>query len=56
MNNRIDQAEVGVATPANPATSGSVRWVGKGVAAAVLLKQRAGAKRRHESLCNSRTR
>ena len=49
MNNRIDQAEVGVATPANPATSGSVRWVGKGVAAAVLVAVAATAAHMHWS-------
>ncbi|BCZ83715.1 MexE family multidrug efflux RND transporter periplasmic adaptor subunit [Paraburkholderia terrae] len=49
MNNRIDQAEVGVATPANPATSGSVRWVGKGVAAAVIVAVAATAAHMHWS-------
>ena len=49
MNNRIDQAEVGVATPANEATSGSVRWVGKGVAAAVIVAVAATAAHMHWS-------
>ncbi|MCP3728600.1 efflux RND transporter periplasmic adaptor subunit [Paraburkholderia sp. CNPSo 3272] len=49
MNNRIDQAEVGVATPANPETSGSVRWVGKGVAAAVIVAVAATAAHMHWS-------
>src|SRR5579863_5192894 len=49
MNNRIDQAEVGVATPAKPATSGSVRWVGKGVAAAVIVAVAATAAHMHWS-------
>lgn len=49
MNNRINQGEVGVAAPANPATSGSVRWVGKGVAAAVIVALAATAAHMHWS-------
>ncbi|MBN3756349.1 efflux RND transporter periplasmic adaptor subunit [Paraburkholderia sp. Tr-20389] len=49
MNNRIDQAEVGIATPANPATSGSVRWIGKGVAVAVIVAVAATAAHIHWS-------
>src|SRR6201981_1213932 len=49
MNNRIDQAEVGAATPAKPATPASVRWVGKVVAAPVIVAVAATAAHMHWS-------
>ena len=49
MNNQIDQTEVGVTTPAKPATSGPVRWIGKGVAAAVIVAVAATAFHMHWS-------
>jgi RND family efflux transporter MFP subunit len=49
MNNEIDQVEMGVGTPNRPATSGSVRWVGKGVAAVVIVAVAATAFHMHWS-------
>ncbi|HWT34726.1 MAG TPA: efflux RND transporter periplasmic adaptor subunit [Paraburkholderia sp.] len=49
MNNQIEEVEVGVATPQSPATSGSVRWVGKGVAAVVIVAVAATAFHMHWS-------
>jgi RND family efflux transporter MFP subunit len=49
MNTEVDQAETRVTTPANPAPSGSVRWVGKGVAAAVIVAIAATAAHMHWS-------
>ncbi|MGF6637208.1 RND family efflux transporter MFP subunit [Paraburkholderia sp. MM6662-R1] len=49
MNTEIDQAETSVTTPANPAPSGPLRWVGKGVAAAVIVAIAATAAHMHWS-------
>jgi RND family efflux transporter MFP subunit len=49
MNNRIDQAEAGVDAPIRPAKSGSVRWVGKGVATVVIAAVAATAFHMHWS-------
>ncbi|MGF6758206.1 efflux RND transporter periplasmic adaptor subunit [Paraburkholderia sp. GAS42] len=49
MNNRIDQTEAGVTTPTRLARSGSVRWVGKGVATVVIAAVAATAFHMHWS-------
>lgn len=49
MSNQIEQAEAGVDAPTHPATSGSVRWVGKGVATAVIVAVAATAFHMHWS-------
>ncbi|WP_321935697.1 efflux RND transporter periplasmic adaptor subunit [Paraburkholderia sp. J8-2] len=49
MNNRIDQTEVEITTPRRSATSGSVRWVGKGVATVVIVAAAATAFHMHGS-------
>lgn len=49
MNTEIDPAETSVTTPANPAPSNPLRWVGKGVAAAVIVAIAATAAHMHWS-------
>jgi RND family efflux transporter MFP subunit len=49
MNNRIEQVEAGVDAPIRPAKSGSVRWVGKGVATVVIVAVAATAFHMHWS-------
>lgn len=47
MNTEVDQTKARVAPAANPAPSGSLRWVVKGVAAAVILAISATAAHMH---------
>lgn len=49
MNNSVEPVEVRAAAPKSPATSGSVRWVGKGVAAVVIVAVAATALHMHWS-------
>lgn len=49
MNTEIDQAETRVATPDNQTSSGSLRWVVKGVSAAVIVAIAATAAHMHWS-------